>query len=285
MRAAEAAKTFAAIWLGALILATAAIVLLVSGATDRPLSFPDDYSKAVGAEIVFIGSSLTGHALPAGAPPTGYLGDGRRTAIVWVDGIPERVTNRLLKDAIDAGAETVLLEVNAYAQRYADPTADLFIDALKHRLRWLGDTLTNTVKGLFGMDPRAPRRVRLGAQASSGLMEEGGIAPDLRYRIRRTSPDDPEGLRTLLDRARRAGVRVFLFSPPRPQSAVVMIGKEEYSALLAHLEAFADEFGLPLWTSPDPWPDDHFMDILAHTNERGRDRFQRELSRWYRARE
>ena len=80
-------------------------------------------------------------------------------------------------------------------------------------------------------------------------------------------------------------MEVLFYSPPRPLTSIRAIGSDGLEDLQQHVVKVADSFNVPLWISPLAWPDDHFMDILAHTNERGRIRFQKELADWHRKRQ
>jgi len=274
-------RIFAVIWVTALVLATACTLALLSGDYETEVQYPQDFASALNLDIVFIGSSLTGNALPATELAHGVLGDGRSSAILSVDGISEWLTTRLLADAIDSGAETIFLEINAYAHNYANRAEPAFVSAITWAMREAGLRLTLKVKTLLNLSQNRSRVVRLGAGKGDRTIDPEKLRPLDYYDFQKIEPAFGDELKVQLARARKVNVEVIFFSPPRPQSIVSMIGNEEFADLHSHLNHIATIYDVPLWYSPIPWPDDHFMDILAHTNVRGRLRFQKELAEWY----
>ena len=274
------ARIFFLIWIAALTLAGAFILLLLSVGRAEEVQYPPDFTSAMSVDIVFIGSSLAGTALPATELMQGTLGDGRSSAILSVEGIPECLTTRLLTDAIDSGAKTIFLEINAYAHDYVFGAEPAFVNAITRAMREAGEILTLKIRVIFNFRTRV---VRFGAMNMDGTFDPKQLRPIDYYRFKTIEPTYGDELQAQLARAKKANVEVFFFSPPRPQSAINVIGNDEFADLQSHMNNIAAFYDLPLWYSPIPWPDDHFMDIMAHANARGRFRFRKELSQWYEA--
>ena len=279
------ARIFVVIWLSAVLLAAGCIMVLLSLYDGLVVQYPENFASRMDVEIVFIGSSLNRAALPAKVPRGGVLGDGRSAEILSIDGISERQSTRLLGEALDSGVETIFLEINAYAHEYVGMTESVVLAGLARRMSDLGADLTLSAKALFDVERQPGRTLHLGGIAKDRTLTAAQSTAEQYYRFRPLEPSFGDELRFQLTRARNANIEVIFFSPPRPQLAVNMIGQSEFADLHAHLERIAAVYGVPLWHSPEPWPDDHFMDILAHANERGRARFRRELAEWYGARQ
>ena len=251
----------------------------------------EGFPPLANAEIVFIGSSLTENALPSPEPESGVLEDGRSCAVLHVPGISEKISIRLLAYAIDSGVESIFLEITTYAQRYASINQPLFLSSMTFRLRQTGKRLFINTRSLLNLAPKRKLIRKLNQDVDCGVpkgkntFDPKQIPSKKYYHFVKTEPSFGEQFRAQLARASKAGVEVIFFSPPRPQSAIDRMGADEFADLNAHLDHMSASYGVPLWYSSKPWPDDHFMDIQAHTNERGRIRFQKELADWYRARQ
>jgi len=272
-------RSLVVIWLTAISLAVACIHLLLAIDNDE-VEYSQGITPSDNLQIVFIGSSLTRSALPGTDPPHGILGDGRASSIRSMNHISERITNTLLADAIDSGAETVFLEINAYAHDYIDLLEPAFLGPLVVALRETSAQLRFIIKRLLNL-PRNTRIVWLDRSTADETLDAKQLRPNDYYRLLKFEPSYPDELQALLARAGEADVEVFFFSPPRPISAVSMMGEDEFADLNSHIETIAASFAIPLWSSPAAWPDDHFMEIHAHANMLGRKRFQQELSQWY----
>ncbi|MFC1605789.1 hypothetical protein ACFL33_02870 [Pseudomonadota bacterium] len=269
----------------ALLLAAASIWWLLSNYEEATRQHVSDLSSSANADIVFIGSSLTATALPSTESVGGVLGQGRSCAMLAVPAISERNSNRLLANAIDGGALIIFVEINAYAHDHADLIEPLALRAMVDGLSGAGYRLAMSAKEALKISPLPKFDTKCAAPSTTLNLDTERLAPSAFYGFQEIEPSYPDELERLLARAREAGAEVMFISPPRPQSLVNELGEEEFAALLAHIRHLAEEYGVPVWYSPQPWPDDHFMDILAHTNELGRARFQRELAEWYEARQ
>ena len=278
------------IWVAAILIAAGFIIALLRETPGIYEEYPAAEMPDVdGAEIIFIGSSLTVHLLPATESGDGVLGDRRSVAMLAAPAISERLTTRLLAHAIESGAETVMIEVNAYVHDFSEysrsdrPLGEpLFTIHLANRLRQLGARLTINFKRLFSDNPGVPVAFyKRPIDGGDSALDFGAVASEDYYRLIPLEPVDPGELRRLLERARAAGTEVLFFYPPRPRSAVRLTGEAEFARMVEHVSAVAGEFRVPLWYSSSGWPDDHFIDIKAHVNARGRARFLRDLARWY----
>lgn len=274
-------RIFLSIWLAALALATTLIFVLSSSYPGPEVRYPPDFEHLLESDIVFIGSSLTEHAFPHQVPRNGRLGDRRRSTILSTGQIPEWLTTRLLGDAIDAGVETIFVEINAYGHRYAALTGPAFLEPPERWLRHLGVRLSTQVRILLGLGERRHWVVKEGSRRDRKTLNPKRLGSRHYYRFRLTGPQHPEELEARLNDAGNAGVEVIFFSPPRPESVVRAMGEEHYLEMQAHLRELATQWGVALWLPEEAWPDDHFMDVMAHANPRGRRRFQAELAEWY----
>jgi hypothetical protein len=246
---------------------------------------PTEFPSVENIEVTFIGSSLAGNALPTPVPENGVLGGARSCAILFVPAISEMLSTRLVAYAINSGVRTIFIEINAYATEYLTVDEPAILRSMTAGILQTGGRLTISVKALLKSDPKPDQTVDCGTPKPDRSLDAAQLSFQDFYRIHKTEPSHSDALRAVLARARDANVEVFFFYPPRPQSAVDMMGSGEFKDLNLHLERLADLYEVPLWYSPIPWPDDHFMDILAHTNERGRIRFQKELADWHRKRQ
>lgn len=271
-------RPFAIVWFGAALLAAACIYVLLEIDSRQFERYVRNLEFADTADIIFIGSSLTQELLPAEDPPNGILEDGRSTVIRTVNDIPERFSNALLAEAIGAGAETIFLEVSTYTHDYIAFMQPRRLGSYFLRIHELGRRLKRTI--LFrDIQPAYIERL-----SEDALLDVARLDQDAAYQRIPISPADTDMLRSLAARAETAGVEVILFVTPQPRSVVEMTGAGEYEAVIAHVQGFADSYDLALWIPEGPWPDDLFRDVSGHLNVRGRQRFQRELARWYGAR-
>ena len=289
-------RDFVIIWALAFALATIFILALLSTGKETQVVYPKNFTSAMNADVVFIGSSLTGHALPASLPEQGVLGDSRSTAILYVNGLTENLSTQLLADAIDSDVETVFLEINQYAGGFwrsvnkSDFQKSLnnkpnFLNPWVRVIQEFGKRLTRRFNVLLNIiSPNRIRTVRLGPSSNDGTIDAKQLEQLDNIRFTKREPHFGDELQIQLMRAREVNVEVIFFSPPRPQSVVNEMGNDVYKDLQVHMERIAAAYDVPLWYSPIPWPDDHFWDIMAHANARGRIRFQQELAQWYKAR-
>ena len=269
------------IWMAAISLAAAFVLALLSSYREAETQTPQDIASALNVDIVFIGSSLTRHALPANGLTQGILEDGRTSTILSVPAISERHSTKLLAVAIDSGAETVFLEINAYAHVFITLAEPELTGPMVKTLSDIAARMTFIVKSSLNMGRDARHIVLFGARKTDRTLDVEQLQAKHYYRFLKTEPSYSAELQGQLLRARDTNVEVFFFSPPRPASAVSKMGKDEFADLHSHLHHISTLFDVPLWISPVAWPDDHFMDIFAHTNARGRIRFQKELTQWY----
>lgn len=235
-------------------------------------------------EVVFIGSSLTRHGLPPSIRETGVLEDGRSCSMLAIPGISEKWSTRLLSHAIEAGAETIFLEINAYAHEYVDWNEPVLVQTLVKSMREIGRRLTLTVKSYFGRTFDAQGDTQCVAPPNGQVLVVARLVSRDYYRFKEIEPAHPRALESQLALARANGIEVIFFSPPRPAALVSMLGSEGFSDLHAHLLEISREFDVPIWYAAEAWSDEYFMDILAHLNSDGRERLKLELAQWYEGR-
>ncbi len=233
-----------------------------------------------GVEVVVIGSSLAGYAVPWLSPEGGILGDGRRH-VKWVTGaITEARTLDLMEIALaDPDVGTVLVEMNAFVMKNTarKPPADrtvpqrvaILLSGLTAELQVGLNTLGNKVEnGLMVGEPP------LGSRSWSAER----LKRQSTRRDRLGAPEDAVRLRAVLARARETGREVIFFEPPRPASTWEERSPEGADAAMAHFAALADELGVPFWPFGPVWPDSLFRDA-GHLDGNGRARFLEELLR------
>jgi len=283
---------FGAIWLASLALAAAVILALLSVHEEDAWVTPPKLPDLAGAQVVFIGSSLARFALPRQVPEGGVLGDERTCAMLATPGISEHLSTLMLEHAIVSGAETVFVEINAYALESLRLGEPAVLYPLVIGLRLAGDRMSRTLRGLAGAlvpgryDARQWPRGDLdcGAPGKEGdYLDVDQLAREDFYQLVAIEPAEPEALQRALDLARERGAEVIFFAPPRPRSVVDAMGSAQFARVQERLSRTAARFGVPLWSSPEPWPDDQFMDIRAHAAALGRTRFRDELVHWYAA--
>jgi len=294
IHSSDVSRDFLVIWVAAVVIAAGFIAAI--GWKDPSIyeEYPDDGWPDIGeAEIVFIGSSLTAHLVPVAEPASGVFGDHRLAAMLAVPGISERMTTRLLAYANDSGAKTVLVEINAYSQDYMEYSRShprlgepFFSSRLARSFQELGARLTlNFKRLLFELPPAQLNFYKHPVDGGKSALHFQAVAPEDYYRLLPLEPAHPDELGRLLERARSTSTEVVFFLPPRPLSAVKLIGYAEFERIIEHASELAREFRVSLWYSPAGWPDNHFIDIKAHVNARGRERFLQELANWYGDRE
>ena len=272
-------RSFFFVWVASVSLAALCVQLLLAIEHKKFEIYARDIGSTDTSEILFIGSSLTQNILPSAETPYSMLGDGRSAAIRIVGNISERMSNALLANAIEAGTETVFLEANAYFHDLVALTEPAMLGRLTSVSRKTSESLKRAVSFRSKFGPVGEIRNDGDEVLDCRQLQSGDY-----YRMIRLAPDNPDRLHALLAHARDLGVYVYFFATPRPACIVNRMGTDEYSDLLAHVDRMAAFYGVPIWRPAGAWPDEYFRDGHAHANIRGRQRFQQELSHWYRAR-
>lgn len=280
-------RRYAVVWGAAIFCTVLAFAALSTGTFNR---YPDNDCARVAqpnsAKVFVIGSSLTNVAF--GQPDAGFdlLADGR-TGVVWPkNNISANHSLFLVRCAIAYGAETILLEANAFAfdrnvqQQKIQGQASItnlrtgtlsYLARAKHHLHhWFRssvypepflNTLQRSFEGTF--DGTAPANKRVPTAATAG----------------------PELSKLAIVQA-RSETGIFFFEPPRTH-----MQRDDIEAILQvplekHLSEVAQQAGLQILKFWPSWPDGHFMDYQSHLNEGGKAAFRDELrAAWVKVRD
>lgn len=264
-------RALAAAWLTAIALAGLFVLAVLLLPAEKPLPF------APGTSAVFIGSSLTRHAVPFDPLPQGILGDGRPHTRWSVANIDEALTAELMARAIDSEAGIIAVELNslttdtrAEAARQSQGLAgkmNEWLTAFSKRLRYGYSTLKGEPRSAIqaGDPDLTPTAWRVTDRLREVVMPYAFHAPRAEDR-----------LRALVASARAHGKTVLFFEPPRPEATIAAMGPERTAAFTANLRKAAEDLQSPLILFGPAWPDELFRDPV-HLNSKGRQRFLAEL--------
>ena len=277
-------RSMLVVWASALLIVVAVLATVLDTLERRPYTrHPRPPSVAVDLtdiEIVAIGSSYTFRAFPMNPIPAGLLGDDRNHRLLVSPGQTAEQSLYLFRLAIEAGADTILLEANDFLFDSIAPDPD----PIRSPDQWIAEFFRAVTLGL-----RTERQHR---DHPGGLVLSTTDTIDVHDRIMRNRFQDAPPLRVkyltevsrefsaLVANARARGVEIVLVLPPVASSFDSALEGTTYAAMTGHAEAFAARTGLPIWVPQDAWPDDHFMD-RRHVNRRGRARILSEIADWY----
>lgn len=270
------ARWMAAVWLLASAVALGFIWITLQKSPDG-IILPPNFEKQVAHNDLLIGSSLTRASLPGGDLYANVLNPDRVTHIAGLPSISESHSIAILEAAVAAGADTVLLEVNAFAHEYNGLQHHPWAATLAGLISENGKRLTLVARTAAGLPTKEYNRVRVGRISANRLgFELGGLVkPELFPR----TVWETTWLEEVLADAHRRGTRVLLFWPPLPEGG---FGRDRvrYAEMSDYISTLAKHYELPLWTASAPWPDQLFMDNIGHLNANGRERFAAEISAW-----
>ena len=267
------------VWALSITLSAVFFWISLENSPDR-ITVPSNFDTLVSGNDLLIGSSLSWAALPAGNRFDNVLDPNRLTVVASLDSISESHSIQLLQAAADAGAHTVLLEVNALAHEYDgmryNPLAATFASILSE----FGKKMTLVARNAIGLPAADYGQVRLERLAANRqeFLLAGPVVPRLFPR----KIWDSSGFERVLAACVRQQTRVLLFWPPVPEGG---FGRDpvRYDQIRRHIIGLANLYTLPLWISPVPWPDEFFLDNFGHLNEKGSERFAREIAYWARS--
>lgn len=271
------ARAYAFVWLGAIGITVCFVCfVLFQAAFPAPLerlgSFKECSHEAgpKADQIVVIGSSLTRNAFPVTPPVGGLLADGRSHKLWWLPWISADETLILINCASALGAETVLVETNAFVfsknvrvsasgsdGRFIQASGKNYIREFTHQVRFL-------------LKPRTADRwsanIKRNDNKWDGVRPKRFLLPTNNYEERGFS-QSPANL----------AADVWLFEPPRTKLRVDDIetwSGKSLQALIEKVNISHGERQLKFWQS---WPDQFFNDYASHMNAEGRLRFLQEL--------
>lgn len=255
------------------------IWLVLQTSPDR-IALPPNFYKLVAHKDVVIGSSLSWTALPHDENYANILNPGRATLVASLPSISESHSIDLLQATVAANANTVLLEVNAFAHEYNGLRNFPLAATLAGVIADTGKRLTLVARATIGLPAREYALIRLGRAATNqrDFVLAGPVEPELYTR----TVWDTAGLKEALATAHREKTRLLFFWPPRPSWGGDR-NRSNYREIRDHIRLLAKESGVPVWTAQEPWPDHLFMDNFGHLNATGRKLFASKISAWVKA--
>jgi hypothetical protein len=266
------------VWLGALALAS-----LIFGSIAVFGSAPQAPSQLQGADVVFIGSSLTRAAIP---PAGNLFGDGRRHVRLSIrGGMSEQRGTEVLAWAVEASVPHVYVEAQPYlrtmkknVERYANvtdrgPTWMAGFTGSLNRAVDVVKPVRRTALRILGIDERLPWRFLDTDDERIGRTYNGNTKGfETRYPLLVHQPRRPLALHEVLSEARRRNIQVTFLMYPQSQTLADYLGPNFVDQMTSAIDTFQREFGVELWAPAMSWPDEFFRD-RGHMNLKGRERY------------
>ncbi len=280
------ARAILAAWLAA-IAVVAAIALSISN--NSSLKTRPDFTNV---ETVFLGSSLTRHAvpIPENAVPTLVEQTGRYTRLGIRAARPGQIED-LLEQALDEGVPRVVVELRPFL--YRTRNQPLLDECSGIRCRSL-QSAEGALTGLFDLRTRFRDEYRsaLDLPRSETWLEIATTEPDKLDRVLRADRSfdhlyplrllferDATRLIELVTRAKSEGVDLIFVLYPRSPVANSKLPDEQERAIARFVDELAADLDVDLFAPAADWPNANFHDS-AHFNQSGRDRFVREFTQW-----
>ncbi len=261
---------FLALWIGALILVSAVIAVI--------RHFP-------GHQALFIGTSLTDHAVPETDSDLANALSGRFEKHVF-HGVRRPEILRELEWAKTNRRPVVFVEVTHFLLELARVSdADGSQAAGWQAEGW-------QPMRQYGNDLLVDVRL-IGLRASAFVGAQKSIARDnidRAYRVRHNRiksffPIRPGATREYADLVsaiadlRAAGTEIILIAPPFSQLAHDLSGPGAFDQVATLARGLSQETGAPLFMPHPPWPNMLYIDS-SHLNRAGREKFRRQLLDW-----
>ncbi len=266
------------VWVVSLVLAVAGFQAMLRLDGPRLALLVDAISKAYEKQgrpdVVFIGSSLVGAAIPPGdvqsVALTGMVGSGR----LRLDGATQSELLTALSATLTLQPKVVILDASPLIFGFSrTPIRQVAL------LLRATDYARRNFDGLLGIG---------GAKFGNLATESEWLArrlPDIathqpEYRLILVPLDDLAWMRQLVARAKDQGIRIILFDPPRSESAAAHLragpqGQAEHAA-----RELGTLLEVEIFQTANAWPNAFFADS-AHLNQAGRQRILTELSIWW----
>lgn len=264
-----------------------AAVLACVATTFAVLAAPPDLSVDFEeADIVFVGTSLTSHAVPRYAGPHTAVITEKTHFRVGLGAGDQREMIKLLDSAIAQKPELVVIEINPFLfdfnhqQAVRLPKDDPIAEASR-LIQISRNNARERLQTLAGLrDSRIGHATRF-VNAPVGSQDVSDAAKLYPLHLHDPSPD-PALVERLLA-AREQGVEVAFLLPPRSANGVRLIGKGTSQELQANARIFTRRAGCELIDFGTGWDDAFYID-LGHLNSVGRERFLDHFRQWYAAR-
>jgi hypothetical protein len=260
-----------AVWIFTALTVSAA---LGSSLAYEPQDDPDEcIQDLIGSQkisIAVVGSSLARFGLPpsgpelAGIAPPDAEGEARRLTRSGME--PEDLL-RITKYVLEEEPDYLLIQVEPFLFQVAPPRRQAPLRAATRGLRdFLVDVLVPVVHPIF-CEPLDQRE----AVDALGRVFDGEVAFDRgNYPIRLHQREYGSDLKQVVDAAHAAGTKIYLFSLPRSETGIDVLGEEREKQLADAVTKLSADSGLPLLQLGRALPDSNFFDH-AHPNHAGRE--------------
>lgn len=169
-----------AVWVLSSVIALGFIWITLQRSPDR-IGLPSNFDTLVAHNDMLIGSSLSLAAPPDDNLYANVLDPGRATLVAGLPSISEAHSISILKAAVAAGADAVLLEANAFAHEYNGLQHHPWAATLAGLISENGKRLTLVARTAAGLPAKGYNRVRVGRISANRLgFELGGLVrPEL----------------------------------------------------------------------------------------------------------
>lgn len=256
---------FLAVWCTALCLIAAAIFVTIARQDSA---------------AVFVGSSLTDHAIPpdddriAALLGGSYVKNGHR-------GVRRQTFIRELDFARSAGAKVVLIEVTHFLYDQARvPEQKGWFASGWYPLHNFGERLLADTR-VIGREALTQAGI-LGDYTNRSIRRKYKLDPkvlDQLFPIKPGRSRELQGLSVAIERLQSEGAEVILMVPPVSEVAFELAGDGALEEVARLARDYADETGAALFIPRAPWPNSFYIDS-SHLNVAGRARLSDELVQW-----
>ncbi|MEM7701937.1 MAG: hypothetical protein AAF251_08390 [Pseudomonadota bacterium] len=197
----------------------------------------------------------------------------------------------LLEQALDDGAERIVLELRPFLYRTGNQTSVTQCRGIRCQSK-------------SALRTRSADATQLRAQFRAWYRDVRGLKPELdriafgqadpdkldrvfdpsqkiqnRYPLKLLRWQDKSRLISLVNRAQAKGVDVVFIVYPRARAAHALIPKDQHLWVESQVRRLSIELCVDVFKPADIWGDSEFHDG-AHVNQAGRDRIVRELAQW-----
>lgn len=266
------------VWVASLALAVAGFQVLLR--LDGPRlallaeAIPAAYEKQGRPDVVFIGSSLVGAAIPPGDVQSLTLTGMESSGRLRLDGATQSDLLTALSATLALQPKVVFFDASPLIFGFSRTPIRQVTSLLRAT-----DYARRNFDGLLGVG---------GAKFGNLGSESDWLArrlPDIathqpEYRLILVPLDDLAWLQQLVARAKSQGIRIVLFDPPRSESAAAHLQAGVQRQAVRAARDLATLLEVEIFQTANAWPNALFADS-AHLNLAGRQRILTELSIWW----
>ena len=265
-------KPLAIVWATSLGLACSCFVIFfLLGMTGGAAAWSARDGKTGTSDIssIFIGSSLTGAALP----PEFLLDEtfpDKRSVRRWLPLITAHELEDQIELALRSNPGKIFVELRAMTRPPQSARIHMRINAFAANAR-------SGLKSILTGQP-VPNPL----EEESPWLQDDYFVLDDRFDttyLNELIKADTRNLFRLIDKAGASGIEIFFLSFPRASSSLGLHSDASHHEVRLAVETLALTLERPLFTPDTVWPD-HFFDDRMHLNAHGRDRFLAELRSW-----